>query len=237
MLDNTSTGDGLPSGSHPSAQPEPAARFRSYAEYLARLDRSPFQPTYRDDEEQLWLTCFTEDGLYMKRYTCILRNTRNSATLPSVDVEDISPGTTVLSSPDFRTLLQTTDENVPYRTVIAASNRVVPSTMLEDVLGLGLDLEPEIFDYVKGTVEATEDISEGEFPLPWCRDAPALRIGSDVLHILEKIPERKSKTGTRKDTTSAIQLANLVDSDYIFERQQLERDYTAKLPPLHNVFV
>ncbi|CAN9171821.1 unnamed protein product [Alternaria alternata] len=95
---------------------------------------------------------------------------------PPIDVEEIGPDTTFLSSSDFQTLLQTTDENVPYRIVIAVSNRVVPSRMIEDVLGLGLDLEPEIFDFVKGTVEATAYIPEDDFPLPWFKDAPALPI-------------------------------------------------------------
>ncbi|CAN9164368.1 unnamed protein product [Alternaria alternata] len=71
---------------------------------------------------------------------------------------------------------------------------------MEDVLGLGLDLEPEIFDYVKSTREITRYMSEDEFPLAWFKDAPALRIGSGVLCILDKAPERKSKTGTREGT-------------------------------------
>jgi hypothetical protein len=219
MPDNTSSGESLPSGSHPSAQPEPAARFQSYAEYLAHLDRSPFQTRYRHDVEQLWLASFTEDGRYIKRYTCILRDYNNSTNLPLVDVEDIGPDTIVLSSPDFRTLLKTTDENVPYRIVIAATSLWVPSRMTEDVLGLGLDLEPEVFDYVKSTVEPSEYIPKDEFPLPWFRDAPALRIGSNVLCILEKTSERKSKTGTREDTTSAIRIANHIYSDHIHERR------------------
>ena len=219
MPDDTISGESLPSGSHPSAQPEPAARFQSYAEYLAHLDRSPFQTRYRHDVEQLWLASFTEDGRYIKRYTCILRDYNNSTNLPLVDVEDIGPDTIVLSSPDFRTLLKTTDENVPYRIVIAATSLWVPSRMTEDVLGLGLDLEPEIFDYVKSTVEPSEYIPKDEFPLPWLRDAPALRIGSNVLCILEKTSERKSKTGTREDTTSAIRIANHIYSDHIHERR------------------
>jgi hypothetical protein len=76
--------------------------------------------------------------------------------------------------------------------------------MMEDVLGLGLDLEPEIFDYVKSTPVVARYIPDDEFPLPWFKDAPALRIGSDILCMLEKTPERKSKTGTREDTTSTI---------------------------------
>ncbi|KAH8635903.1 hypothetical protein IG631_07737 [Alternaria alternata] len=217
MPDNTSSDESLPSGSHPSAQPEPVARFQSYAEYLACLDRSPFQPRYRSDEEQLWLASFTEDGRYIKRYTCILPDTMNSTNLPSVDVEGIRPDTTVLSPSDFRTLLQTTDESVSYRIVIAASDHIEPPRMLEDVLGLGLDLEPEIFDYVKSTVEDISYMPPVEFPLPWFKDAPALRIGSDVLCILERKPERRSKTGTREDTSSTIRLANHVYSDHISE--------------------
>jgi hypothetical protein len=237
MPDDTSSGESLPSGSHSSAQPEPAARFQSYAEYLARLDRSSFQPRYRYGEEQLWLASFTEDGRYIKRYACILRDTRTPTNLSSVDVEGISPDTTVLSSSEFETLLQTTDENVPYRIVIAATNLSVPSRMIEDVLGLGLDLEPEIFDYAKSTVWPTGYVRQDEYPLAWFRDAPALRIGSNVLCILETTPERKSKTGTREDATSAIRIANHVYSDHIFKRQRHVRNATTKLPRLHHVFV
>ena len=219
MPDDTSSGESLPSGSHSSAQPEPAARFQSYAEYLAHLDRSPFQTRYRHDVEQLWLASFTEDGRYIKRYTCILRDYNNSTNLPLVDVEDIGPDTIVLSSPDFRTLLKTTDENVPYRIVIAATSLWVPSRMTEDVLGLGLDLEPEIFDYVKSTLMLSRYVRQNDFPLPWFKDALALRIGSDVLCILEKTPERRCKTGTREYTPSTIRLTNHVCSDHIFERQ------------------
>lgn len=204
MPDNNSSCESLPSGSHPSAQAEPATRFQSYAEYLARLDRSPFQPRYRGSEEQLWLASFTEDGRYIKRYTCILRDDIVSRGLPPVDVEGIRPDTTVLSSSDFRALLQKTDENVPYMIVIAVGHCAVPSLMIEDILGLGLDLELVIFHYAKSTAGPTEHIRKDEFPLPWFRDASALRIGSNVLCILEKTLERKSKTGTREDTTSEI---------------------------------
>ncbi|CAN9234975.1 unnamed protein product [Alternaria alternata] len=214
MLDNTIAGDGSQSGSHPSAQSEPAASFQSYAEYLARLDRSPFQPRYRHDAEELWLASFTEDGRYIKRYICILRDYNNSTNLPPVDVEGIEPDTTVLSSSDFRTLLQTTDENVHYRIVIAATSLWVPSRMTEDVLGLGLDLEPEVFDYVKSTVEPSEYIPKDEFPLPWFRDAPALRIGSNVLCILEKTSERKSKTGTKIFKQHSKRLGNASSFEY-----------------------
>ncbi|CAN9404564.1 unnamed protein product [Alternaria alternata] len=198
MPDDISAGDGLPSVSHPYAQPEAAARCQSYAQYLARLDRSPFSPHHLPVEEQLWLASFTEDGRYIKRYTCILGDSSMPKNPPAVNIEDIRTNTTDLSSSDFRTLLQTTDENVPYRIVIAASKLGVPSRMMEDVLGLGLDLEPEIFDYVKSTREITRYMSEDEFPLAWFKDAPALRIGSGVLCILDKAPERKSKTGTRE---------------------------------------
>ncbi|RYO65534.1 hypothetical protein AA0116_g2903 [Alternaria tenuissima] len=194
MPDHTSSDESLPSGSHPSAQPETATRFQSYAEYLARLDRSPFQPQYQGSEERLWLASFTEDGRYIKRYTCILRHDSVLKGPTSLEVEGIRPDTTVLSSSDFRALLQTTDENVPYRIVIAAGHRTVPSPMIEDVLGLGLDLEPEIFDYMKSTVAFQRYTRQENFPLPWFRDAPALRIGSDVLCILDKAPERRSKT-------------------------------------------
>jgi hypothetical protein len=240
MPDNTSSGDSLPSGSHSSAQPEAAASFQSYAEYLARLDRSRFSPHYLGSGEQLWLTCFTEDSRYMERYTCIPRESTDPNPIPMnqppIDVEEFGPDTTFLSSSDFQTLLQTTDENVPYRIVIAVSNRVVPSRMIEDVLGLGLDLEPEIFDFVKGTVEATAYIPEDDFPLPWFKDAPALRIGTAVLCILERTPERKSKTGIREDITSIIRLANYVYSDHVFEGQQPGIS-TSRFPRLHNVFV
>jgi hypothetical protein len=152
-------------------------------------------------------------------------------------VEGIRPDTTVLSSSDFKALLQNTDENVPYRIVIAAGHREVPSPTIEDILGLGLDLEPEIFDYAKSTVGPTEYIRKDEFPLPWFRDAPALRIGSNVLCILEKTPERRSKTGTREDTTSAIRIANHVYSDHIFERQRSVGTTTTKLSRLHDVSI
>jgi hypothetical protein len=211
MADNTSAEDGPPSGSYPSVQLEPAARLQSYADYLARLDRSPFESHYLGSEEQLWLASFTEDGRYIKRDTCILDDSDRPKNPPAVN--------TILSPSDFRTLLQTTDENVPYRIVIAASNRAVPSSMMQDILGLGLDLEPEIFDYVNSTIEATKYLSERAFPLPWVKDAPALRIGGDALCILEKAPERKSKTGTCEDTTSKIRIANHVYSDHIFEGQ------------------
>jgi len=218
MPDNTSSGESLPSGSHPSAQPEPAARFRTYAEYLACLDRSPSRPDYRGDEEQLWLASFTEDGRYIKRYTCTLRDRTMPTNQLVIDAEGVRPETTVLSSSDFQTLLQTTNRNVPYRIVIAASNLAVPSHMIEDVLGLGLDLQPEIFDYIKSTRDFTGYTREDEFPLPWFKYAPALRIGGDVLCILENTPERTSRTGTHEDTTSTMRLTNPVYSDHILER-------------------
>jgi hypothetical protein len=191
MPDNTSAGDGLPSGSRPSAQPEAVARFQSYEEYLAHLDRSPIPCPSLGYDEQLWLASFTEDCRYIKRYICMPTNQ------PAIDVEGSGPDTTVLSCSDFLALLQMTDEDVFYRVVIAASNHG-PSPMMQDILGLGLDLEPEIFDYITSTADITGEIPEYEFPLPWFKDAPALRIGSDVLCILKNTPERRSKTGTHR---------------------------------------
>ena len=124
-----------------------------------------------------------------------------------------------------------------YRIIIAATDSGVPSPTIEDILGLGLDLEPEIFDYAKSTVWPTGYVRQDEYPLAWFRDAPALRIGSNVLCILETTPERKSKTGTREDATSAIRIANHVYSDHIFKRQRHVRNATTKLPRLHHVFV
>lgn len=224
MPHDTSAGNSLPSGSHPSAQPEPAARFQSYAEYLARLNRSPFLlPDQllpgQSRKERLWLASFTDDGRYIERYSCIIRYSRRSKNLPAVDDEGIRPGTTVVTCSDFRTLLQTTEENVAYRIIIAATDSGVPSPTIEDILGLGLDLEPDIFDYVKSTLMLSRYVRQNDFPLPWFKDALALRIGSDVLCILEKTPERRCKTGTREYTPSTIRLTNHVCSDHIFERQ------------------
>jgi hypothetical protein len=94
MPDNASSGESLPSGSRPFAQPEPAARFRSYREYLAHLDRLPLSLHNQDYGEQLWLASFTGDGRFIKRYACILQEFSN---LPATDVVGIKPDTTVLS--------------------------------------------------------------------------------------------------------------------------------------------
>lgn len=202
MPDDTNAGDGLPSGSHPHAQPGAAAEFQSYAQYLERLGRSTLPRHYLGIGEQLWLASFTEDGRYIKWDTCVLQDSIMPMNRTPVNGAGIGTDTTVLSHSDFRTLLQTTEENVSYRIVIAVSESVVTSSILENVLGLGLDMEPEIFDYVNSTTEIPGYLSERRFPLPWVKDAPALRIGSDVLCILEKIPERRSKTGTHGDAPS-----------------------------------
>jgi hypothetical protein len=108
---------------------------------------------------------------------------------------------------------------VHYRIVIAATNFGVPSRSMQTVLGLGLDLEPEIFDYVLSTLKVPKSMPANMFPLPWVKDAPALRIGSDVLCILGNTPKRTSKTGTYKDIPSTIRLADHVNSNHISGRQ------------------
>ena len=235
MPDDTNAGGGLPSGSNPHTQPEAAAEFESYAKYLERLGRSTLPRHYVGIGEQLWLASFTEDGRLIKWDTCILQDSIMPMNRTPVTVAGIRTDTTDWCSSCFRTLLQTTEDNVSYRIVIAVSESIVTSSMIEDALGLGLDLEPEIFDYVNSTMDLTGYRSERAFPLPWVKDAPALRIGSNVLCILEKTPERKSRTGTRGDAPSKIPLANYVYSDHIFERRWRVRMSTAKLSRLHDV--
>jgi hypothetical protein len=101
MPDNASAGDGLPSGSHPSAQSEAIARFQSYEEYLARLDRSPIPAPGVGYEEILWLASFTEDGRYIKRYTCNTRESSMPTNLSAVDLDVSGSDSTFLSPPSF----------------------------------------------------------------------------------------------------------------------------------------
>jgi hypothetical protein len=139
---------------------------------------------------------------------------------PAVDENGVEHDTPILSSSEFQTLLQATNEDEACRLVIVTAGFWGHSSQVEDILGLGLDLEPEIFDFVKSRVEAKDmGLHDGNFPMPWFRDCPALSVGHHVLCILETTPMRKSKTGISKDTTLVLRYVDQLLSNHVLERK------------------
>ena len=221
MSSNASAGNCSPGGSRSSAYSEPAASFKTYAEYLATLERSPIPYEY-DIKENLWLGGFTESGQWIKWYHCRPSNQGTFTmprNLPAVDGNGFRPDISVVSASEFQTLLRTTDEDVAYRVVIVSTGPEGRSTQVEDMLGLGLDLQPEILDYTRIRIEDICSANERNLPLPWFRDCPALSIGDNVFCISEVALRRRRGTGKGEHSTLVIQLADQTHSSNIFERQ------------------
>jgi hypothetical protein len=206
MPSDTNAEDRLPSASRSSAQPKATAGFQSYAKYLANLERTP-KYERSNSTENLWLASFTENGRCIRWYYCCPFDESAPSTpihLPTVDESRTRSDTLALSSSEFQTLLQTTDKNVAYRVIIATIGFEERYSRTKDILGLGLDLEPEVFDYVESRADYTKLSPKDRLPLPWFRDCPALRIGEHVLCILEATLGRTSETGICEDTTLTI---------------------------------
>ena len=215
MASNACAGASFSSGAYSPADSKAASGFESYADYEAKLE----QPSRRNccpERDILWLASFDGDGHCLKWDYCdtlekdsieygytlgydpvkycnahekdSLHIPRN---LPAVDGSGVRPYTAILSCHEFRMALQTPKNNVAYRVVIISAKFRPTSSQTKDILGLGLDLGPEIFDYAKMCMG---DPCNGR-QRPWYKTFPALRIGRNVLCILEDAPGTASKTG------------------------------------------
>ena len=188
-----------PNDAHSPATPKAVARFGLYQEYLAKLER-PFAAITLTIHDELWLASFDRNGRCMEWNYCdpCRENSLNVPTsLPALNGIGVRPHRMNLSGHGFRTVLQTPDENVAYRVVLvtAGHDAITPET--RDILGLGLDLRPEVFEYAQNCVYDPIFGTTGTLPRPWHRGSPALRIGQNVLCILEAGPGTASKTGIR----------------------------------------
>jgi len=202
MTSGAQTGDSLPADLHSPATPKAATGFGSYAEYLEKLERLSDPAEYASADE-LWLASFNEDGRCTGWNYCVtsaetmLEAPRNlPRNLPALDGRDVRPNTTGLSWPGFLTVLQTPGENVAYRVVIVTAGYRGISPPGKDILGLGLDLGPEIFEYAQIGGEPSHIGRRSVLPRPWHKVPPALRVGQNALCILETRPEKAPKTGT-----------------------------------------
>lgn len=72
----------------------------------------------------------------------------------------------------------------------------------QDILGLGLNLGPESFEFAQNCVENSYFEGHRVLPRPWHKAPPALHLGKNVLYILEPGPEKASKTGICNLTVS-----------------------------------
>jgi len=193
MTTGAHTRDPLATKSHSPTTPKAPAGFESYAEYLAKLERSTIESHAYRSGDKLWLASFDEDGRCMEWNYCDPFREDNldvPRCLPAPDGSGVRPHITVLPSQGFRTVLQTPNEDVAYRVVIVTAGyyAIVPQT--KDVLGFGLDLGPEIFEYAQMCLNRPVAL-----PRPWHKVSPALRMGQNALCILEARPGRPSKTG------------------------------------------
>ena len=196
MTTGANTGDSLPTQSYSPATTNANTGFGSYAEYVAKLKRWPVQSNKTLRKEELWLATFDGDGRCMEWNYCepskedSLEAPKN---LPAPDGRGIRPQTTVLSSQGFRQVLQTPDEKVAYRVVIVTAGFEAFASQTEDILGLGLDLGPDLFEFAQECVKVP--YFDDALPRAWHKSFPALRIGHNALCILEARPEEASRTG------------------------------------------
>jgi len=203
MATGAHTGDPLSTTSHSPATPKVAPRFGSYAEYLAILERSTVERRVHRSGDELWIASFDEDGRCMEWNYCdpFRKDSLDvPRCLPAPDGSGVRPHITVLPSQGFRTVLQTPDDDVAYRVVLvtAGFDAITPQT--RNILGIGLDLGPEVFEYAQICVGDPFPGKNGTLPRPWHKVPPALRVGQNALCILEAGPEEAPKTGIRNPT-------------------------------------
>lgn len=112
MASGAHTGDSLPTNSHSPATPKAATGFRSYAEYLAKLERSPVKPSNTVSSDELWLASIDGDGHCMEWNHCYPHSeniTKASEKLPALDESGVGQHTRALSPHGFRTVLKNPD--------------------------------------------------------------------------------------------------------------------------------
>ena len=177
-----------------------------HAEYVAKLKRWPVQSNKTLRKEELWLATFDGDGRCMEWNYCEPSKEDSleaPENLPALDGRGVKPQTTVVSPLGLQKLLQTRDKDVAYRVVIVTAGYMPFASETEEILGLGLDLGPEWFEYVQMCVQYPYYGRHGALPRPWHKSFPALRVGQNALCILEAGPaEASSKTGIRNSTFS-----------------------------------
>jgi hypothetical protein len=194
MASGAGTGHSSPDGLHPPAHSKAAAGFQSYAEYLKKLNRSHDLDTWHDSLAVLWLASFDVNGCCMKWDYCDGDQSYRRTYRPAFNGSGEEPRTNAQNSTEFQKLLRTPEENVTYRVVIAstADGRCLP--WQQDILGLGLDLGPEIFDYATcGFDYHTHGVQL--LPRPWYKDCPALLIGENILSFLKTTLGKAPRTG------------------------------------------
>jgi hypothetical protein len=223
MASGASAGHSFPDGLHPPAHPKAAAEFQSYAEYLEKLNRSKNVDVWRTSTGKiLWLASFDGNGCCVKWDYCDGPDDDQpyrppQSHRPALNGSGAEPPTKALNSTDFQELLRTPENNVIYRVVIATTARGRCTPWQEDILGLGLDLGPEIFDYATCNVK---DQAYGTrlLPRPWFKDCPALLIGDDILSFLEAAPGKAPRTGMHSIQIHITSLANQYHSIIVGER-------------------
>jgi hypothetical protein len=210
MASGASAGHSSSDGVHPPAHSKAAAEFQSYAEYLEKLNRSHDINTYHKYPAVLWLASFDGNGCCMKWDYCDGYDDDQSYFNGS----GAEPPTTAQNSTEFQKLLRNPEENVIYRVVIATTHGEC-SPWQKDILGLGLDLGPEIFDYATCNLEAIAN--DRHLPRPWFKDCPALLIGNNILSFLETAPGKAPQTGMHSIQIHVLLLADQYYSITIVE--------------------
>jgi hypothetical protein len=222
MASGASAGHSSPDGLHPPAHSKAAAEFQSYAEYLEKLNRSHNVDACHRSSAVLWLASFDGNGCCMKWDYCDGPDDDQpyrppQPHRPALNGSGAEPPTKALNSTGFQELLRTPEKNVIYRVVIAANTQGECSPWQKDILGFGLDLGPEIFDYA--TCNFRHDaFSIQPLPRPWFKDCPALLIGDNILSFLEATPGKAPQTGMHSIQIHVLLLANQYHSITLGER-------------------
>lgn len=167
--------------------------FKTYKEYRTNLQRI-YGEVEREtlpttDHADLWLAHFNDQGQTSgwNRHS----GPRSDYTVGPRRIQD-DPYHVVEQRQHFVSLLKTSDNTVAYQIVILFADTTFwePRTLewVEDVLGLGLDLEYDIFDSIVWG-------QHSQRPMLLEVDSPVLSIGHHRLAILDAIPAVRPRTG------------------------------------------
>lgn len=177
-----------------------APTFTTFAEYQSYIESTSAYPAlqyqHRKPDEDLWLLQFPSSNRSLNAYR-YQPSPQESSSYPQVSAANTSANAEALgfrneTSPEvFQSYLNGRDSDVEYQVVLLALGyKGHPPNWAVDILGLGLDMEPPIWDYL---ISRTRDHQKRA--VVWIDQSQLIDIGHHSLVFLDAAPSRRPKTG------------------------------------------
>jgi hypothetical protein len=142
--------------------------------------------------EGLWLARFSNEGRCIQWYRYWKPSNSTSILVrPDGTKTPTRSACELVTTPEeMQQLLHIRDECVTHQIVILAlPTSENPSDDIIDILGLGLDMKPPIWDCMQEHSRRTSWRGLNTLPRPWAKDCPVFRIGDHSIGILDAISD------------------------------------------------